>query len=169
MSVSRSLAFLWTPWSLALSVVLVTITAVLGVVAWRRSGYHRGMGLLELVRLCLVIIAALVLNQPEWVEEYRPEEQPAVAVLHDASPSMDTRDVVVRGKGGSSPAPSLLTRREAVAPLGDPGTWTKLRERRNVIIQAFSPQRPGHGTDLNEPLRAGTGADSQPARRGAYL
>ncbi len=54
MSVSRSLAFLWTPWSLAASVLVVLVTAVLCFVAWRRSGYNRWNGLLELLRLALV-------------------------------------------------------------------------------------------------------------------
>ena len=52
------------------------------------------MGLLELLRLALVGLVAILLNQPEWIEEFRPEEKPAIAVLWDASASMDTRDVV---------------------------------------------------------------------------
>ena len=112
MSVSRSLSFLWSPWSLALSFLFLLITAGLGFVAWRRSGHSRSMGLLELVRFALVAIAAAMLNQPEWVEEYRPEEKPSVAVLWDASSSMETRDVVSREKSSSSPR----SRREAVAP-----------------------------------------------------
>ena len=86
------------PWSLAISIVVVLVTAGFCFVAWRRSGYRRSMGLLELLRLALVVIAAILLNQPEWIEEYRPEEKPAVAVLWDASASMDTRDVVAPGK-----------------------------------------------------------------------
>ena len=148
MSVSRSLSFLWTPWSLGLSILLILITAGLGFVAWRRSGYSRSMGLLELLRLALVAIAAAMLNQPEWIEEYRPEEKPSVAVLWDASPSMETRDVVARGKSSSSPQ----SRREAVAPLAESASWLKLRERMNVVVQPFSPPQPGRGTDLHEPL-----------------
>jgi len=148
MSVSRSLNFLWTPWSLALSILFLVFTAVLGFVAWRRSGYSRSMGLLEFLRLALVAIAAAMLNQPEWVEEYHPEEKPSVAVLWDASPSMETRDVVARGESSSSPQ----SRREAVAPLAEPASWLKLRERMNVVVQSFSPPQPGRGTDLHEPL-----------------
>ena len=89
-----------------------------------------------------------MLNQPEWVEEYHPEEKPAVAVLWDASPSMDTRDVVGRGKTIGS----AQTRSEAVAPLAEPVAWIKLREKMNVVMQPFSPAQAGHGTDLYEPL-----------------
>jgi hypothetical protein len=45
-----------------------------------------------------------------------------------------------------------VARREAIAPLTEPSSWNKLRERMNVVIQAVSEPRPGHGTDLNEPL-----------------
>ena len=36
------------------------------------------MGLLELLRLGLVGTVAVLLNQPEWIEEIRPEEKPAM-------------------------------------------------------------------------------------------
>ena len=40
MSVSRSLTFLWTPWSLVASTLVVLVTAGFCFVAWRRSGYR---------------------------------------------------------------------------------------------------------------------------------
>ncbi len=148
MNVSRSLVFLWTPWTLAVSVLAVLVVAVVGVIAWRRSGFPRSVGLLESLRLLLVVSAALLLNQPEWVEEYRPEEKPAIAVLVDASGSMDTRDVVAPGK----PASSAIARREAVAALLADETWAPLRARMNVVVQPIAAPRPGHGTDLGDPL-----------------
>jgi hypothetical protein len=148
MSVSRSLTFLGTPWSIAISLVVFLATACLCFVSWRRSGYRSSMGLLELVRLSLVGIVAVLLNQPEWTEEFRPTEKPAIAVLADASTSMDTRDAIPGGQTGALPT----TRREAIAPLTEPSTWSTLRERMNVIIQHISEPRSGHGTDLNEPL-----------------
>jgi hypothetical protein len=148
MSGSRSLTFLWTPWSVAVSIVVVLVTGGLSFVAWRRSGYRRAMGLLELLRLALVGVAAVLLNQPEWIEEFRPEEKPAIAVLCDASPSMETRDVVPRDRPASAPR----TRREAVVALTDPSSWSQLQGRMNVIIQSVSAAQPGRGTDLHEPL-----------------
>jgi hypothetical protein len=148
MSVSRSLTFLGTPWSIAVSLVAVLVTAGLCYVSWRRSGYRPSMGLLELTRLALVGMVALLLNQPEWTEEFRPAEKPAIAVLADASTSMDTRDVVPAGESAAQPT----TRREAISALTLPSTWNTLRERMNVIIQPISEPRIGHGTDLNEPL-----------------
>ena len=148
MSVSRSLSFLWTPWSLGISILMVLVTAGLCFLAWRRSGYHRGMGFLELLRLCLVGIVAALLNQPEWIEEFRPEEKPSIAVLWDASTSMETRDVLTKGQPSAPPR----SRREAISTLGDSTSWDKLRGRMNVVIQSFSPPQPGRGTDLHEPL-----------------
>ena len=101
MSVSRSLTFLGTPWSIGISLLAVLCTAGLCFVAWRRSGYRPSTGLLELLRLGLVVTVALLLNQPEWIEEFRPEEKPAIAVLWDASTSMETRDVLRSGQAGS--------------------------------------------------------------------
>ncbi len=153
MSVTRSLTVLWTPWTAALSVLAVLATAGCCLVAWQRAGYRLSMGLLELLRLAIIAMVALMLNQPEWVEEYRPEETPSIAVLWDASPSMQTRDVV-RGDASSSEA---LTRSEAVAPLTDASSWHRLRERLNVVIQPFSGPSStsgGGGTDLYEPLAA---------------
>ncbi len=152
MNVSRSLTFLWTPWTLAVSVVAIAIAAGLGLVAWKRSGYRGPVAALESIRLALVVAAAALLNQPEWVEEYRPEERPTIAVLVDESASMDTRDVVRSANPGSPPS----SRREAVAAVSDPATWAALRSRMNVVIQPFAPEKTGKGTDLFAPLdRAG--------------
>jgi hypothetical protein len=148
MSVSRSLTFLGTPWSVAASLVAVALTAGFCLIAWRRSGYRPSMGLLEVMRLTLVATVAVLLNQPEWIEEFRPEEKPAIAVLWDASGSMDTRDVVPADQPTATP----ITRHEAIAALADPASWNKLKERMNVVIQSVAEPAPGHGTDLNGPL-----------------
>ena len=152
MNVSRTLVFLWTPWSIGISILLLIVTAALCAVAWRRSGFQRGQGILELLRFGLVAYAAVLLNQPEWVEEYRPKEKPTVAILWDASPSMETRDVLQAGRTPETATAKPRTRREAVAALTDPTTWAKIRGKMDVIIQSFSPASPGRGTDLGEPL-----------------
>jgi hypothetical protein len=130
-------------------VFLVLVTAGLCFFAWRRSGYNRRLGLLELLRLTLVVTAALMLNQPEFIEEFRPEEKPSVAVLWDTSPSMETCDA---GKDNSS-----VSRREAIAGLTEPSFWGKLTERVEVVIQPFSSGRDGRGSDLYEPLASAPG------------
>jgi uncharacterized membrane protein len=147
MNSTLTLKLLWTPWSAALSIAAVLITAGLCWIAWRRSGYARAQGLLELCRFGLVALVAVALNQPEWVEEFRPIEKPTILVLWDNSRSMDTRDVPTSSPGGST----METRREAIRQLTDETTWAPLRERMDVVLQQFSPS-PGLRTDLYEPL-----------------
>ena len=81
MNTARHLTFMQTPFSLALSVIVVLTVACLGYYAWRRSGYSKSHGMLELLRLGIVILVAILLNQPEWIEEYRPDAKPTIAVL----------------------------------------------------------------------------------------
>ncbi len=160
MSVTRSLTFLWTPWTAALSAAAVLATAVYSVIAWQRSGYRASMGLLELLRVAIVAIVAVLLNQPEWIEEFRPEEKPTIAVLIDGSPSMETRDVVAADQTSTS----ATTRTQAVASMADPATWDRLRQRMNVVIQPFSSPLAGGGTGgAASPATAKADADGKAA------
>jgi hypothetical protein len=145
MKTAHSLTFFWAPWSAALSILVVLVAAGFCYTAWRRSGYRRAYGWLESLRLVLISLAALMLNQPEWIEEFRPEEKPSIAVLWDASASMETRDV---GPSGTT----LATRREVIAPLTESAPWAKLQAENTVVIQPFSAAQPGHGSDLHGPL-----------------
>ena len=111
--------------------------------AWRRSGYRTDYGLLELVRLLAFGIIIVLFNQPEWVEQYRPDEKPAVAVLWDNSASMETRDV--NEPAGSS---SVTTRREAIEPLTQRPFWHELEERLTVEIQPFGGDDSSAGSNL---------------------
>ncbi len=147
MNSTHTLTFLWTPWSVALSAVGMLLTAGLCWLAWRRSGYSRSQGLLELLRLTIVGLLVVLLNQPEWVEEFRPTEKPTLLVLWDDSPSMETRDVPL-GTGSSA----LISRREATAKLTDPASWAALEKRMEVVVEPISSADAGHQTDLYEPL-----------------
>ncbi len=148
MNVSYALVFLATPGSCAASAVAVLAALALCLNAWRRGGYGVGLGLLELLRLLIVCLAAALLNQPEWVEQYQPDDKPTVAVLWDDSASMATRDVATPGQAGSP----LRMRSAAIAPFVAPASWHALGERMNVVIQPFSPAAAGRGTDLYAPL-----------------
>ena len=142
------ITFVTTPWTLAVSLTGVVVTAGFCLAAWRRSGYRSSLGLLELLRLSIVCLAAVLFNQPEWVEEYRPDEKPSVAVLWDSSPSMETRDFLHSSPSEAQP----MTRHEGITPLIDPASWKKLEERMDVHIEPFSPPQPGRGSDMYEPL-----------------
>ncbi|MBN1854055.1 MAG: hypothetical protein JW829_15105 [Pirellulales bacterium] len=159
MSASRSFTLLWTPWSAAVSVLAVGITAGFCLIAWRRSGYRRSTGFLELARLGLVSLVALLLNQPEFIEEFRPENKPAIALLWDASSSMETQDVPCSERNDGT----RIARRQAIAAWLEPASWTTLRDRMDVLIEPFSSPKKGsgsgHGSDLHEPLAAAAGND----------
>lgn len=146
MNSSHTLTVLWTNWSATASVAAVLLTAGLCWTAWRRSGYARSHGLLELLRLTIVVIVAALFNQPEWVEEYEPKEKPTVAVLWDDSVSMRTRDVV------PADAASSITRRQAIEHLIDPAAWRPLSERFDVAIEPFSGEQAGSLSNLYTPL-----------------
>ena len=154
MNTVRSLTFVWAPWSIAVSLILIAVTAVLCYVAWKRNGYRRSIGLLELLRLVLVSLGVLLFNQPEWVEEFRPDEKPTVAVLWDDSASMQTRDVTSQ----VTTATTVNSRREAIAQLTENPFWASLQERMTVVIQPFGSKDPAataaasHGTNLHEVL-----------------
>jgi hypothetical protein len=148
MNVSHSLTFLSSPAVLALSLIGVAAIGAFSYVTWHRSGYRPAVGFLELLRVAIAAFVAILFNQPEWIEESRPEEKPTIAVFADASASMDTRDIMASG----SPDSALLTRRESAAPLTDPAAWGRLGERMKVELEAISPPEPGRGTDLAAPL-----------------
>jgi hypothetical protein len=147
----EGLRFFTTPWTIGASTALVAVVAVVAFVTWRRSGSAPATGLLELLRVVIAGVVAVLLNQPEWVEEYRPDEKPTVVVLHDGSRSMDTQDVILTGSTAMAAGPR--TRREAVASLADERFWKLLAERFEVVIESLSQSPPATATDLAEPLR----------------
>jgi len=94
----------------------------------------RSVAKLEVLRVLIVSIIAVLLNQPEWIEEYQPDSKPTIAVLWDDSRSMETRDVLVEGEAGKQ----AITRAEAVKPLVDAKAWAELDDRLNIVLQPIS-------------------------------
>ena len=134
----------WTPWTLVLALLAVVLTMVFSYLSWRRSGYQRKVLLLEILRIAIVGLAAILLNQPEWVEEFRPQGKPLLAIIADQSDSMRTADL----RSAISNEPE--TRRGALQRLLDADLWDSLRERMDVVVEATA----GEGTDLSTPLAA---------------
>lgn len=155
MNVTHSLSFAWGPGTLALSVLVVVATVALSLWSWRRGGYRADHGALELVRVALITACVILFNQPEWVEEHRPEERPTIAVLWDDSTSMQTRDALV----ATTASAQAVSRSEAIQSLIDSTTWQSLRGKYDVVIQPISaagddsPKAGGRrGTNLAAPL-----------------
>lgn len=132
-------------------IIIVLVTAVLCGLAWYRSGFRKKIGLLELLRLVLVILVVLTLNQPEWLESQPPEQRSTLAVLWDKSNSMQTRDVINEENGTSE----RKTRAETIEPLITEEAWQLPDDSElNVVFEPFSSQLdpPEEGTDINAGL-----------------
>ena len=148
LTAERSLTFLATPWTVVAAVLAWLIVAGLSYVAWRRSGFRTSIACLETLRLVILAMVGVILNQPEWVETFRPKDKPTITVLLDSSASMTTRDVV----DANSPTAPPATRTKAIEMLAHEETWKPLAERFNVVVQRFAAPEAGSGTNLNAPL-----------------
>jgi hypothetical protein len=159
------MTFVWTPFTLTLSVIVLIAAAFCCLISWRRSGYTRSMLWLEILRFVLIALVVLTLNQPEFVQVIKPQEQPTLVILHDTSGSMKTQDVV----NPLAPAEKPKTREESVAPVIQPELWKPVEGRMKVVFEPFSSQPPTveKGTDLNQALQAA--ADKHANLRGIVL
>lgn len=145
------LTFAWTPTTLVFGGSLLLATAVLSFLIWKRSRFSTSTGLLEALRLLVVAAVALTLNQPEWRETFRPDSQPTVAVLRDASASMRTEDATA----AASPEAAPRSRESLAEELCAEAVWSPLRDQFDLVVEEFSapqPDRPDAGTDLAEAL-----------------
>jgi hypothetical protein len=125
---TNSLSFAWTTATALIAIVAIAAVLVLSFIAARRSGWRRSTVLLESLRITMVGIAAFLLGGPEWVEQYRPDEKPVVAVLWDNSASMQTRDASANAE----------PRSVAIESLTKPEAWTSLQGRAEVVIESFA-------------------------------
>ncbi len=65
---TSELVFTATPLSVAGAMLFVLLVIVLAWLAWRRSGWRKSIGWLELLRVLVAVGIAITLNQPEWRE-----------------------------------------------------------------------------------------------------
>lgn len=135
---------------MALGLVLVAAAGALCWLAWRRSGYRKSVGALELLRLLLVCLVVITLNQPEWLEMQAPDQRATLAVLWDQSNSMETRDVI--DEQGASRQPK--SRAEAIQPLLSEAAWGPAADELDVVFEPFSSllDPAEEATDLNAGL-----------------
>jgi hypothetical protein len=143
-----SFGFQATAFTIAISVLAMVGVCLLSYTTWRRSGYRTPVLGLELLRIAIVAFALFLLNQPESVEEFKPQDKPTVVILGDQSLSMDTQDV---GLGESSSTP-LVTRRKAIERLMDPASWEELQQRLNVVVTPFATEDQGARSNLHAAL-----------------
>lgn len=88
------LSFSWTPQSVVVAVIAIGAILVISLIACRRSQWRSSQVILESIRIAIVVLMAILLGGPQWVEQTSPNRRPRVAVLWDDSDSMKTEDVV---------------------------------------------------------------------------
>ncbi|MFT5468053.1 MAG: hypothetical protein ACI8UO_003161 [Verrucomicrobiales bacterium] len=149
-NIERSLVFDHSLGPLIFSGALVAATLYFCIWAWMRSGFAKGTGVLEILRLLIVVLVAITILKPEWKELHRPESKPTLAVLWDQSRSMLTNDVI----DPDNPAAPAKTRAEIIEPYADEELWWPLGSKLRTVIEPFSSSLnpPEEGTDLHAAL-----------------
>ncbi|MFN9721279.1 MAG: hypothetical protein ACK58L_21485 [Planctomycetota bacterium] len=144
------MTFVWTPFTLLVTTLVLIVAAVCCCVSWRRSGFTTSMLWLEILRFGLIVLDLNTLNQPEFTQEIKPQEQPTLVVLHDTSGSMKTQDVI----NPESPSDKPKTREESLDSTLLPELWKPVTSRMKVVFEPFSsaPPTAEKGTDLNQAL-----------------
>lgn len=140
---NSELTFLSTPTTLVFGVMVVVVTAVFSFMIWKRSNFAASTGWLEALRVIIVSLVAITLNQPEWKETFEPDNKPVIAVLRDDSGSMATEDVV-DPEDASEPA---RKRSKMAEVLTAAESWNSLRDDFELDIRTFSSG--ADGTDLS--------------------
>ncbi|HBJ33725.1 MAG TPA: hypothetical protein DDZ51_02965, partial [Planctomycetaceae bacterium] len=135
MNVTSSLTFSWTPLTVLIAITAVVATLAISWIACQRTAWRRSTVILESLRCLIVLTGAILLGGPEWIQQYRPDTKPIVAVLWDDSGSMQTEDIPANSRDGQSGSKS---RREAIDVLTKSATWASLADRAEVRIQPFS-------------------------------
>lgn len=122
--------------------------------SWRRRGATKGVGLLEPLRFAVITVIGFTLLKPEFVRQIIETEPPEIAVLFDASASMNTRDVPVDER-------TILRRNEWLQLRHTNEFWKPWEQNAKVAIEDFSappsdgtnaPAAREEGTDLNAAL-----------------
>lgn len=143
-------------WSFSISLwTAVAGAAMIVALLWlffRGAAGQEGRRLIlpEILKLVMGCLLVFTLLRPEWVHTVSKTEKPVVAVVCDASDSMNTRDVVT----GSAQA---VTRAEWLAGKRATEFWAPLEKRYNVAVTDFAviPRAVGgvtnedYGTDID--------------------
>ena len=140
-----------TAWSLTAAVVLLAAAVWLFVTSLKR---HREAGkrfiYLETLRFIIVLLFVFTLFRPEHVSVTRETETPRIAILADASDSMQTEDVIQSNR-------TATTRESWLQAQFDGDSWAPLRAKYDVVPLHFS--RPPANTNLEDVADAPAGTD----------
>jgi hypothetical protein len=137
-----------SPGVIVAAVLLLVGAGWLCVANWRRSPNRRASGRLETLRFILITLLALTLLRPEFIRKLERSSMPEIAVLADASGSMNTRDV----EAGNT----VVSREQWVRGQLARRFWAPLEGAASVSVDPFSAPSTNenaiNGTDLNQAL-----------------
>lgn len=154
----HNLHFSTTPATLAIGIAALVIVGVICVLSWKRSPHPRRTAVLEGLRFVVTLIVVLLLWKPEWLTVLHPHTKPRIAILWDASKSMDTVDAEMPQL--FSPNRAVVSRHDWTRAALDSPLWEPLEngEKNDLVDRAFAapPENPAElalaGTDLCAPI-----------------
>lgn len=128
-------------WTFAASFPIVLAGAAIWALAcwlswsnWQRQLFRRSVGILEGLRLLIVTLLILTLLKPERVRQIERTEKPSIVILHDASGSMTTSDVVVTNQ--------VVARLDWVQDVLTNKFYTPLEAGSQIEVLAFAEPPP---------------------------
>ncbi len=150
-----------------LGLLVITAMGVICVMGWKRSRRKGLSAFLESLRFLATVAAVLLLWKPEWRTILKPDSEPTVAILWDASRSMETEDA----RTGAT----AIARQAVVEQLRESEFWKPLEAENRVIVEGFASPPDSEdpsvtslaGTDLHEALE--TTLDDQNNLRATIL
>jgi len=153
-----NLHFSTTPATLAIGLAALAIVGFLCILSWKRSPHPRRTAMLEGLRFFCTLLVVLLLWKPEWLTVLHPDTKPRIAILWDASKSMETLDAEVPQL--FSPTEAIVSRAEWTQMALDSDLWKPLSDggKNELFDRAFAapPEDPAEvplaGTDLSAPL-----------------
>ena len=149
----HNLHFSPTPSALAIGLVALAAIGVLCVLSWKRSPHPKRTALLESLRFLCTLLVVLLLWKPEWLTVVHPETKPRIAILWDASKSMDTLDAEL---------PEIFSpKREVVSR----AKWTE----QALASPLWEPLAKGGANEVFDRSFAAPAADTPPALAGTDL
>ncbi|HEY1121455.1 MAG TPA: hypothetical protein VGE67_07625, partial [Haloferula sp.] len=154
----QNLHFSPTPATLAIGLFVLVAVGVLCVLSWKRSPHPKRTAILEGLRFFCTLLVVLLLWKPEWLTVLHPETKPRIAILWDASRSMQTLDAEMPDI--LSPQRGVVSRADWTKAALDSPLWNSLEEggKNELVDRSFGepPTDPAAaalaGTDLSTPI-----------------
>ena len=134
--------------TVAFAVFLVIAGLVLAVISIKRSVRRNWTIGLEVVRMLAILLVAVVICQPEWLQKYVPEDEPVLLIAWDESNSMNTVDVKREGDA------KTISRAESIQSMVSDVTWEPFQDKYQVLVEPFSSnlKNAEKASDINRAL-----------------